>query len=158
MSEHASTSTRQAIEWRFDPISGEPLSAHLVPTPLPTTPEPLGYIPTDAIDQIKTPPRLITHKVPVLSYAAEGYTAIYTQPAPGVPQGEPTINWFGTHFTYKNQPCDNVTAWRFGEAARSAKPGGDLIDHGLSLLHELEARGYGIFALAAAQAKGADHG
>ncbi len=53
-----------------------------------------------------------------------------------------------THFTYKNQPFDNVTAWRFGEAARNAKPGGDLIDHGLSLLQELEKHGYGIFALA----------
>ena len=80
---------------------------------------------------------------------------LYTHPAPGVP--EPSINWFGTHFTYKNQPCDNVTCWRLGEAARSAKPGGDLIDHGLSLLHELEKHGYGVYSLAAAQAKGGEH-
>lgn len=44
--------------------------------------EPLGYIPTDAIDQIKGTSRIFTYKVPVLSYAAEGYTAIYTAPAP----------------------------------------------------------------------------
>lgn len=39
---------------------------------------PLGYIPDDAIAQITTPPRLITHKVPVLSYQGEGSTAIYS--------------------------------------------------------------------------------
>lgn len=83
---------------------------------------------------------------------ADQLRELLARPAPGVP--EPSINWFGTHFTYKNQPCDNVTCWRLGEAARSAKPGGDLIDHGLSLLHELEKRGYGVYSLAAAQAKG----
>lgn len=62
---------------------------------------------------------------------------------------EPTINWRGTHFTYQNQPCDNVTCWRLGEAARGAKPGGDLIDHGLSLLQQLQKQGFGVFSLAA---------
>ncbi|MBR8054198.1 hypothetical protein [Burkholderia vietnamiensis] len=50
--------------------------------------------------------------------------------------------------TYANQP-DNIGAWRIGEACREANAGGDPIDHGLSLLKELQARGYGIVALAA---------
>jgi hypothetical protein len=52
--------------------------------------------------------------------------------------------------TYRNQP-GNVDAWRLGEAclAAAAKPGGDLIDTGLSLLKELEAKGYGIARLPA---------
>jgi len=58
-------------------------------------------------------------------------------------------------YTYKNQPYDNVTAWRFGEACANAKPGGDLIDHGLSLLQQLEAKGYGIVAINAAKSAGA---
>ena len=57
-------------------------------------------------------------------------------------------------FTYKNQPCNNVTAWRFGEACRAAQPGGDPIDHGLSLLQKLQERGYGIVAIDAAMNKG----
>ena len=57
-------------------------------------------------------------------------------------------------FTYKNQPCDNVNAWRFGEACRAAQPGGDPIDHGLSLLQKLQERGYGIVAIDAARKQG----
>ncbi len=49
-------------------------------------------------------------------------------------------------FTYKDQP-GNVDAWRMGEACRHAKPGGDPIDHGLSLLKELQERGYGVVTL-----------
>jgi hypothetical protein len=45
--------------------------------------------------------------------------------------------------TYTDQP-NNVEASRLGAAARAAKRGGDSIDHGLSLLLELHARGYGI--------------
>lgn len=45
--------------------------------------------------------------------------------------------------TYSNQP-NNVGAWSIGEACSKAKPGGDYIDHGLSLLQELQDRGYGI--------------
>ena len=60
-------------------------------------------------------------------------------------------------FTYKNQPCNNVTAWRFGEACRAAQPGGDPIDHGLSLLQKLQERGYGIVAIAATRKQGASH-
>ena len=48
--------------------------------------------------------------------------------------------------TYKNQP-GNVGAWKLGEACRHAKPGGDPIDHGLSLLKELQDRGYGVISL-----------
>ncbi|WP_244361749.1 hypothetical protein [Burkholderia pseudomallei] len=50
--------------------------------------------------------------------------------------------------TYANQP-GNVGAWKLGEACRAAKAGGDPIDHGLSLLKELQARGYGVVDLAA---------
>ena len=46
-------------------------------------------------------------------------------------------------WTYTNQP-GNGGAWVLGECAMRAKPGGDPIDHGLSLLHELHARGFGI--------------
>lgn len=53
-------------------------------------------------------------------------------------------------FTYKNQP-GNVEAWRFGEACREAQPGGDPIDHGLSLLQKLQEKGYGIVAIDAAR-------
>jgi hypothetical protein len=45
--------------------------------------------------------------------------------------------------TYTDQP-NNVEAWRLGESCRKARPGGDYIDRGLSLLFELHARGYGI--------------
>lgn len=48
-----------------------------------------------------------------------------------------------TVMTYTTQP-GNVEAWRLGEACARAKPGGDYIDGGLSLLRELHARGYGI--------------
>ncbi|MFD1557040.1 hypothetical protein ACFSHT_15675 [Paraburkholderia silviterrae] len=53
-------------------------------------------------------------------------------------------------FTYQHQP-DNVGAWRMGEACRKAAdaPAGDYIDRGLVLLNELQAKGYGIVALAA---------
>jgi len=51
--------------------------------------------------------------------------------------------------TYRNQP-NNVGAWGIGEACSKAKPGGDFIDHGLSLLQQLEAKGYGIVQLPAA--------
>ena len=52
--------------------------------------------------------------------------------------------------TYRNQPCDNVTAWRLGEACRKAADEpkcGDLIDRGLILLRELEALGFGVVPL-----------
>lgn len=56
-------------------------------------------------------------------------------------------------FTYKNQP-GNVEAWRFGEACRAAQPGGDPIDHGLSLLQKLQEKGYGIVAIRALNTEG----
>jgi len=40
--------------------------------------------------------------------------------------------------------CDNVLAWRMGEACRAAKSGGDLIDLGLSLLRELNEQGFDV--------------
>lgn len=55
--------------------------------------------------------------------------------------------------TYLNQP-DNVGAWRLGEACRATKPGGDPIDHGLSLLQELQAKGFGVVAIDTAHAGG----
>lgn len=53
-------------------------------------------------------------------------------------------------FTYKDQPSDNVDAWRLGEACRKAADDpkcGDYIDRGLILLRELQAKGYGIVRL-----------
>lgn len=50
-------------------------------------------------------------------------------------------------YTYSRQPTDNVIAWRFGEACSKARPGGDYIDHGLSLLQQLQEKGYGITAI-----------
>lgn len=49
------------------------------------------------------------------------------------------------HFpwTYTNQP-GNLGASALGACARLARPGGDSIDHGLSLLRELHVRGFGI--------------
>lgn len=39
---------------------------------------------------------------------------------------------------------NNLYAYRLGEAAMSAKPGGDLIDRGWSLARELHERGFDI--------------
>lgn len=53
-------------------------------------------------------------------------------------------------FTYKQQPTDNLDAWRIGEACRKAADEprcGDYIDRGLILLRELEALGYGVVKL-----------
>lgn len=55
-------------------------------------------------------------------------------------------------YTYGKQP-DNVVAWRFGEACANAKPGGDPIDRGLSLLQQLQEKGYGIVAIAAQEGR-----
>ncbi len=49
-------------------------------------------------------------------------------------------------YTYEQQP-DNVEAWRLGRAARASQPGGDPIDHGLSLLKFLQDEGYGVIKL-----------
>ena len=46
-------------------------------------------------------------------------------------------------WTYENQP-GNVGTSALGACARNAQPGGDSIDHGLSLLRELHQRGLGI--------------
>lgn len=127
---------------------------------LAATPEPVGEV-VARVELMQTggnaglATRIVEIDDPLRERLRPG-DVLYTRPA-AAPAPEPTINWFGTHFTYKNQPCDNVTCWRLGEAARSAKPGGDLIDHGLSLLQELEKHGYGVFSLAAAQAKGGEH-
>jgi hypothetical protein len=53
-------------------------------------------------------------------------------------------------YTYQNQPCDNVDAWRLGEACRKAADDtkcGDYIDRGLILLRELQSKGYGVVKL-----------
>jgi hypothetical protein len=39
---------------------------------------------------------------------------------------------------------DNVYAWRLGEAAKKAEPGGDYIDHGWSLLKLLHEKGFDV--------------
>ncbi|MEF9946819.1 MAG: hypothetical protein RR800_00505 [Comamonas sp.] len=56
-------------------------------------------------------------------------------------------------YTYSQQPTDNVIAWRFGEACSKARSGGDYIDYGLSLLQNLQEKGYGITAIAAQAAQ-----
>jgi len=48
----------------------------------------------------------------------------------------------------KNQPSNNE-AYRIYQAFRDAKPGGDFIDHGLSITQELQKRGLGIAVLPA---------
>jgi hypothetical protein len=65
----------------------------------------------------------------------------------------------GRMLTYRNQP-DNVGAWQLGEACRRAAelPAGDYIDRGLGLLKELQAKGYGVIALTAAQSASASEG
>ncbi|MCD9087391.1 hypothetical protein [Stenotrophomonas sp. SY1] len=50
-------------------------------------------------------------------------------------------------WTYQNQP-GNLGASALGDCARLAHPGGDSIDHGLSLLRELHVRGFGIVRVA----------
>lgn len=57
-------------------------------------------------------------------------------------------------YTYSQQPTDNVIAWRIGEACSKARPGGDYIDHGLSLLQQLQEKGYGITAIATLNEQG----
>jgi len=49
-------------------------------------------------------------------------------------------------YTHREQP-DNFAAGRLGEAARAARPGGDLIDYGLSLLRQLQEQGFGVFEI-----------
>lgn len=53
-------------------------------------------------------------------------------------------------WTYQNQP-GNVGASALGTCARNAQPGGDSIDHGLSLLRELHLRGLGVVRVPALQ-------
>lgn len=59
-------------------------------------------------------------------------------------------------FTYTSQPCDSVIAWRIGEACSKAgqASAGDYIDRALSLLKELQRKGYGIADISAVQRKG----
>ncbi|MBM2769878.1 hypothetical protein [Burkholderia anthina] len=72
--------------------------------------------------------------------------ALYTAPPAQVATRQGLTDEQRGVLTYVNQP-DNVGAWRLGEACRAAKAGGDPIDHGLSLLKELQDRGYGVIAL-----------
>jgi hypothetical protein len=46
--------------------------------------------------------------------------------------------------TFGENVMNNLYAFRLGEAARAAKPGGDAIDLGWSLARELHARGFDI--------------
>ena len=52
-------------------------------------------------------------------------------------------------YTYLDQPPENLTPWRLGEACVKAArgPAGDYIDTGLGLLRELQVKGYGIVSL-----------
>lgn len=93
--------------------------------------EPLGYIPTDAIDQIRQPNRIITNSIPVQCYAADGYTAIYTRPSPAaqVPEGwqlvpiEPTLAMRDAYHSVTDDQCTaNGIAGAHWNAMLSASP------------------------------------
>lgn len=51
--------------------------------------------------------------------------------------------WANSHGIL-NAAVDNVLCSRLAAAARAARPGGDSIDHGLSLLAELQRQGFGV--------------
>lgn len=57
-------------------------------------------------------------------------------------------------YTYRHQP-DNLDAGKLGRAAAGTSSGGDSIDHGLSLLQQLQAQGFGVFELGDQQEGGA---
>lgn len=57
-------------------------------------------------------------------------------------------------YTYQHQP-DNLDASKLGRAAASSSPDGDSIDHGLSLLQQLQEEGFGVFELGNQQKGGA---
>lgn len=52
-------------------------------------------------------------------------------------------------YTYHHQP-DNLAASKLGKVACEERSGGDSIDHGLSLLRQLQHAGFGVFEVAAA--------
>jgi hypothetical protein len=79
-------------------------------------------------------------------YAQSEILALYTAAPAQVATRQGLTDGQRGVLTYVNQP-DNVGAWRLGEACRAARAGGDPIDHGLSLLKELQDRGYGVIAL-----------
>ena len=60
-------------------------------------------------------------------------------------------------YTYQHQPT-NVKAWKIGEAHSRVEAGGDRIDRGLSLLNELQEKGFGVFELADALPAERAHG
>lgn len=78
-------------------------------------------------------------KLATVAGDAPGTVSLVTRPGPGQQL-----------FTYTSQPCGNVIAWRIGEACCKANQAsaGDYIDRGLGLLKELQAKGYGIAAIA----------
>jgi hypothetical protein len=54
--------------------------------------------------------------------------------------------WMNSHGVL-DAAADNVLCSRIAEAARAARPGGDSIDHGLSLMAELRRQGFGLIYL-----------
>jgi hypothetical protein len=54
--------------------------------------------------------------------------------------------WANSHGVLE-AAADNVLCSRIAKAAMSAQPGGDPIDHGLSLMAELRRQGFGLVYL-----------
>lgn len=100
---------------------------------------------------IAVPPTVSIERVKDSRWIGEGETLntaiVWTRAEqPAVPQAQADTR-DARIYTYSQQPTDNVIAWRFGEACSKARPGGDYIDHGLSLLQQLQEKGYGITAI-----------
>lgn len=61
-------------------------------------------------------------------------------------QADGTDFWMNSHGVLTSA-ADSVLCSRLAAAARAARPGGDSIDHGLSLLAELKRQGFGVIYL-----------
>lgn len=61
-------------------------------------------------------------------------------------QADGAAIWSNSHGVL-TEAADNVLCSRIACAARAARPGGDSIDHGLSLLAELKRQGFGVIYL-----------
>lgn len=141
----AKIKAKQAAKPRHSPLP------QLVATQPAAQAVPVLYVSKGQLDNHRDPDGVDTdgagRYLPARKTPKGNFTApLYERPAPAAQGLDARI------YTYKNQPTDNVVAWRFGEACANAKPGGDYIDRGLSLLQQLEKKGYGLVELAA-QAK-----
>ena len=72
-------------------------------------------------------------------------------------QADGAFMWANSHGIL-DSGADNVLCSRLAAAARAALPGGDSIDHGLSLLAELKRQGFGVVYLGEPDASGVKGG